>query len=92
MEALANMFIATVDLIEAEGRTLHRQVVHLGLSAAMSLIGLLAALLGIGFVFYGIYLLLAQVMPLPAAAITFGAVVLALSGVSLWTARNILRH
>ncbi len=62
MEALANMLIATFDLVEAEGRALHRRLVRLGAATAMLLVGFLVALAGIGFILFGLYGLLAQSM------------------------------
>ncbi len=91
MEALANMLIAAFDLVEAEGRALHRNLVRLGLAAVMVLVGSLVALLGLGFILTGVYWWLAQQMPAPEAAIVFGLIALGVSGLCLWTARNLIQ-
>ena len=91
MEALANMLIATFDLVEAEGRALHRRLVRLGAATAMLLVGFLVALAGIGFILFGLYGLLAQSMAPPQAAMVFGIVALVLAGAVIWTARSLIR-
>jgi hypothetical protein len=91
MEAIANMLIATFDLFEAEGRALHRRLIHLGIAAALALVGLLVALVGVGCILIGLYLLLARQMPPPEAALIFGAAALVLSGGVLWFVRTLIR-
>jgi hypothetical protein len=91
MEALANMLIATFDLVEAEGRALERRLMRLGVAAAMMLIGLLLALIGLGSVLVGLCLLLARQMPAPHAAMVFGAAALLVAGAAVWLARILIR-
>jgi hypothetical protein len=91
MEALARMMIATVDLVEAEGRSLRRGIVRLGVAAALGVIALLVAGFGVVFVLLGVYRALASVMPEPAAAVVFGALALVGAGGMTWWARSVLR-
>lgn len=90
MEALANLFIATADLVEAEGRSLRRQMVRLATAAAMILVAALLALFGFGFLLYGLFWLLAEQMSGPAAAACFGLVAVGLSGGIAWIARQMI--
>lgn len=90
MEALANLVIATADLVEAEGRTFRRQAVRLAIAAAMILVAALLALFGIGFLLYGLFWLLAEQMSSPAASACFGIVALAMAGGVAWTARRMI--
>ena len=91
MEAIANMMVATADLVEAEGRALHRQLIRLGTAAALSLGGLLVAMTGLGFLLCGLFLLLSQQMSGPSAAIVFGLSAICLAGGLLWIARGLIR-
>lgn len=90
MEAIANLVIATADLVEAEGRALRRGIVRLGVAAATALIALLIAGFGVVFVLLGVYRYLATLMPPPAAAVVFGAMALVVAGGLTWWARRIL--
>lgn len=90
MEALANLVIAAADLVEAEGRTLRRQMVRLATAATMILVAALLALLGLGFLLYGLFWLLAEQMSSPAAAACFGIAALAAAGGIAWSARRII--
>lgn len=90
MEALANMLVATADLMEAEGRSLRRHLVRLGAAATVILVAGLLGLFGIGFLLYGLFWLLAEQMSGPAAASCFGLVALSLAGGLAWTARRII--
>jgi hypothetical protein len=90
MEALANLVVATADLMEAEGRSLRRHLIRLGTAAALIFIAALLGLFGIGFLLYGLFWLLAEQMSGPAAAACFGLVALGLAGGIAWTARRII--
>lgn len=92
MEALANLMIATVDLVEAEGRSLRQSIVRLGVAAALALVALLVAVFGVVFVLLGIYRFLATTMSEPAAAVTFGVLALAAAGGLTWWARSVLKR
>ncbi|HEX3359229.1 MAG TPA: hypothetical protein VHS31_19785 [Tepidisphaeraceae bacterium] len=91
LESIANMMIATMDLVEAEGRSLHKQLVRLATAMGLMIIGLLLALLGIGFLLYGFFCLVAQQMSAPAAAVVFGTVAVCIAGGVVWTAREMIK-
>jgi hypothetical protein len=82
METLAQIGVATIELVEAEGRALRRQVVRLAAAAGVGFLLLFIALGGLAFLFFGIYFLLAGVMPPGVAALLvgFGALALAAAG------------
>jgi hypothetical protein len=90
MEALANMMVATVDLMEAEGRSLRRHLIRIGLAAALLFVAALLGLLGIGFLLYGLFWLLAEQMSNPGAAAALGLVALALAGGVVWTVHRLI--
>jgi hypothetical protein len=91
MESIANMMIATVDLVEAEGRSLHKAMVRLLTAMGLMIIGLLLALVGIGFLLYGLFSLIATQMSPPAAAVVFGTAAVCIAGGVVWMAREIIR-
>ena len=91
MEALANLLVATVDLFEAEGRTLRRQLMRLALAVSLIAIASLLVLFGFGFLLYGLFQFLAEQLSAPLAAVLFGFVALGLAGAFTWTARRITR-
>ncbi|HRK31420.1 MAG TPA: hypothetical protein PLD59_10100, partial [Tepidisphaeraceae bacterium] len=76
MEALAHLLVATVDLFEAEGRTLRRQLMRLALAISLIVVAALLVLFGLGFVLYGLFQFLAQQMSEHWAAVLFGVVTL----------------
>lgn len=90
MESIANMLVATVNLVEAEGRTLRRQLVRLGIATAMILCAAALAIIGVGFLLYGLQRVLAEAVSAPVAAAVFGGVALALAGGLLWTVRKLV--
>lgn len=90
MEALAKMLVATVDLFEAEGRTLRRHLIRLTTAVTLILVAALLALFGVGFLLYGLFWLLAEQMSSPAASACFGVVTLGLAGGIAWTVRRII--
>ena len=91
MEALANMMIATAELMEAEGRSLRRHLIRLGTAIALLCVAAFLGLLGIGFLLYGLFWLLAEQMSNPSAAACFGVVAVGLAGGVAWTARRMIR-
>lgn len=90
MESLANLVVAAADLMEAEGRSLRRQLTRLGTAATLLIVAALLGMFGIGFLLYGLFWLLAEQMSNPAAAACFGLVALGLAGGIAWTARKII--
>jgi hypothetical protein len=76
MEWLAQLGVATAELFEAEGRTLRRNLIRLAMAIGFGVVLLLLALTGLGFLVYGVYLRLAEIMPAPDAAVSMGAAAL----------------
>lgn len=91
MEALANLMVATAELVEAEGRSLRRHLLRLSISAALVMVAALVALFGIGFLLYGLFWLMAEQMSGPATAAIFGMVAVGLAGGIAWIARQMIR-
>jgi len=91
VEALAHLLVATVDLFEAEGRTLRRQLMRLALAISLIVVAALLVLFGLGFVLYGLFSFLGPQMSEHWAAVLFGVVTLGLAGGFAWTARRLTR-
>jgi hypothetical protein len=91
MEGLANVVIATAELVEAEGRALRQEVVRFLWAAMLIVIAALMGLAGFSFILIGLYWLLLQQFSTPVAALTFGFVALVLAGVLAWIARDSIR-
>ena len=79
MEAIVNTFIAALNLIEAEGRTLRRYVIRLGIGLGAVVCALLFVLGGYLLATWGIYLFLVYLVTYQSLAaiitalISFGA-------------------
>ena len=82
METLARLGVATIELLEAEGRNLRKHLVRLAIAAGFGVFLMVLALTGFGFLVFGLYLLLAQYMaPSYAAMVVGGAgIVLSVAG------------
>ena len=89
MEALADVMLATVDLVEAEGRALRRTCYRLAIAGLLLLVALLLVLAGLGFLLFALFWVAAAHMSVPWAAALFGGVALALAGGIGWTARRL---
>jgi len=87
MESLAKLFVATFDLVEAEGRSLKRSVIRLCLALGIGLIGLVVAIFGLVFLLMGIYRLLAAQIGPGWAGVVFGLGAIGVAGGLLWWAR-----
>ena len=85
MEWLAQFGIATAELFEAEGRSLRRNLIRVAIALGFSLVLLVLALGGLGFLMFGVYLRMAEIMPPPDAAVVLGAcaLVFAAAGVAV---------
>lgn len=92
MEALANMMIATVNLVEAEGRALRRQAVRFVWTVALIIGAAVIGMIGVGFVLAGLYWLLTEQLTAPQAAILFGIIALVLAGAIAWIAHGLMRN
>lgn len=76
MESIARFFVASADLIEAEGRALKRQAGRVLLAFAIATVALVFTLTGLGFVLFGLFAYLARVVGGPGAALIFGVIAL----------------
>jgi hypothetical protein len=83
MEFLAQLGVATAELFEAEGRSLRRNLIRLAAAVGFGIVLLLLALAGLGFLLYGVFLLLAQSMPPGDAAILTGVSALAFAAIGV---------
>ncbi len=91
MNELVNIVIAIADLAEAEGGALRRGVVRAALAIVACVAAGLMALAGVTAIGWALLIGLRAVMPLAAALATEGLLLMTLSGVTLWTARKLLR-
>jgi hypothetical protein len=89
MEAIANVMIATAELVEAEGRALRRQAVRFLWTVVLVLAAGLLGAVGVAFVLIGLFWYLSEQLSAPAAAILFGIVALALAGGLAWITRDL---
>jgi hypothetical protein len=76
MEWLAQFGVATAELFEAEGRSLRRNLIRVMIAIGFALLLLVLGLAGLGFLLFGVYLRLAEIMPPPDAAVVLGAAAL----------------
>jgi hypothetical protein len=87
MESLGKLFVATFDLVEAEGRSLKRSIVRLALAMGIGAGALVVAILGIIFLLLGIYRLIAEQVGPGWAGVIFGLGAIGVAGGLLWWAR-----
>lgn len=78
------MLIATVNLMETEGRTLRRAVLHMGLQLLVLAGAGMLALAGLGFFLWAAYLGLAVALGPANAAVLLGSLVFILAGLLIW--------
>lgn len=83
MQALANLIISVIELAEAEGRAAHRGVIRLLTRALLIVIAGILLLAGIGWLGWGIYLVLHRWTGPIGAAFIYG-LFLCLSAGLLW--------
>ena len=88
MESIAQLGVAVAELFEAEGRSLRRNLIKLAVAIGFGLVLLILALLGVGFLIWGIYLALAQLMPPSDAAMVLGLVALLFSATGVWVIKR----
>jgi hypothetical protein len=91
MKAIAELIIAFIDLLEAEGRTLRGAVVRVGWGLALLLIAALLILIAVGFFLVGVYQYLSSQFTTPLAALVTSLVTLLLAliiaGIAHWRMR-----
>ena len=89
LQRLADLVIALVDLLEAEGRVLRQQTARVaGAMVFIALAGLLA-LGGVGLCLWGLYGHLAAAAGPANAALLTGAAALLAAGAGLWIATRL---
>lgn len=88
MESLGQLGVAAAELFEAEGRSLRRNLMRVGVAIGFGLVLLLLAAVGIGFLVWGIYLMLAQIMPPSDAAVVLGLTALVFSAAGVWSIKR----
>ena len=76
--------VACSDLLEAEGRTLRRESVRVGLLLVFALVAGIMALAGVLLLAFGLFLALAKPMGDAGAAILLGALIVIISGAAAW--------
>jgi len=91
MEALAHMFVAATDLVEAEGRVLRSQLLRVAVIIVAGLLSIVLAFVGLGFLLYGILLYISQHLTRPGSAFIFGIITVVFAFGVLWTARKLLK-
>lgn len=89
MESIARFFVASADLVEAEGRVLKRQIGRVLLAMGIGIVAIAFVLAGLGFVIFGLFALLAHAVGWPAAALIFGAIALATAAAGAFYAKKL---
>ncbi|GIW75985.1 MAG: hypothetical protein KatS3mg104_1048 [Phycisphaerae bacterium] len=84
MQGLANLLISVVELAEAEGRAAHRGVIRLLTRALMIVIAGVLTVVGIGWIGWGVYLLLHHLVGPTGAAFAYGGF-LCITALILWS-------
>lgn len=77
METIAKLVISTAEFVEAEGRVLKRQVVRLAAMAGLSIVALVAVIVGFVMIMTGCYQALAHFLGPASASLIMGAIWLA---------------
>ena len=88
MEIIAKLGVAVAELFEAEGRSLRRNLMRLVIGIGFGIVLLLLALAGLGFLLYGIYLLLAESMSHADAAMLTGLSAFVFSAAGVFSIRR----
>jgi uncharacterized membrane protein YqjE len=91
VETIVQLGVAAIELIEAEGRLLRRQLLRVGLAAGMGVIMLALALAGLVFLLMGCFMMLARVMPSGWAALAVAGCTWAIAGIGLLWIQRMLR-
>ena len=88
---MAELLIAVLELLEAEGIALRRGVGRLVAGLGFLLCGLTLGLGGLGLLVWSLYLRLVLVISPTAAGFLSGFAALLVAGGLLWFARNLIR-
>ena len=79
MESLAKMMVASLELVEAEGRVLKQSLIRMGIAVALGLLVTVLLMAGVGFLVYGLFLYLKDPLTPAGAATIMGVVALAMA-------------
>ena len=88
---MADLVIALVELIEAEGRALRRALLNAGLGLGLVGAATVIGLAGFGLCLWSVYLYLLTLLAPPLATLATGVLTLCLSGGLLWLASRLNR-
>jgi hypothetical protein len=88
MEYLAQLSVAVAEMFEAEGRSLRRNLVRLAIAIGFGCALLLLAVAGLGFILFGIFLLLAESMSRGDAAMITGLAAFVFSAAGVFMIRQ----
>jgi hypothetical protein len=91
MEYLAQLGVAVAELFEAEGRSLRRNLVRLAIAIGFGCALLLLAVAGLGFILFGIFLLLAESMSHGDAAMLTGLAAFIFSSVGAFVIQQMFK-
>ena len=91
MNALAELAIALVELLEAEGRDLRRSLIRTGAGLGLIVTSVILGLTGFGLCLWSAYLYLGTLLEPPQAALATGGLTLGLSAILLWIASRLGR-
>jgi hypothetical protein len=91
LETVIQLGIAAIELIEAEGRLLKRQLIRLGMAVGLGLVMLVLSLAGLGFLLMGFFMMLARVMPSGQAALVVAGCTWLVAFIGLRAIQRMLR-
>lgn len=91
LKTAAALLVALVNLAEAEGRTLRRQIGRAGLGLCLLALAGAGAAAGFGFALWAAFLFLRDALGPTAGAAICGLFSLSLAGALAWTARRLTR-
>jgi hypothetical protein len=91
LRALAELFIAFLELLEAEVRAVRSGAFRLGLSLALLGTAGMLVLAGVSLMMWALYLYLVMVLSPPTATLITGMVTLCVAGGLVWSARRLSR-
>jgi hypothetical protein len=91
MDALANLVIAAVDLVESEARSLRRQVARLGAGLALMVVAAGASILALGFLSWALLEWLESIQMSHGAAAVVGLSLIFLVGGLAWQTKRLMK-
>jgi len=91
MSALAELAIALLELLEAEGRALRRSLMRTGAGLGLIVTAVILGVTGFGLCLWSAYLYFATALEPPLAALATGGLTLSVSAILLWFAARLGR-